>query len=301
MTTATTTENVPNINEITIDIGHIVRNMDMEAGRELGRWDRAGVLELNDGSPDAVASAIFDWSASYEPSNPTAAVVRLTYGEKVQYFQLHPTFGMVPRLNLEDTEDGYKLAEIWPYQDEVGGIWVTPHVLPDGHLVPMCYVEPSLPEGFQMGDEESPEKDRKIVHVPGGFMFMFPTTVEEWNWFCNATGRTDKKPTTQERNGTVVDVTRHPVTNVSFHDASDYAKWAGVGIPTEEEWERAARGNDGRIYPWGNETPNDDLCCSSIVAPRSGTDPVDAHPKGKSPYGIHDMSGNVWEWTSTFF
>lgn len=158
-----------------------------------------------------------------------------------------------------------------------------------------------------MGDADSSEKDRKIVEVEGGFMQMYPVTVSEWNRFCVHQGKLDRvKPTTETREvqggyQTVVDITNHPVTNVSFYDAKDWADWADLSLPSEEEWERAARGNDGRIYPWGNETPTDELCCSSVVTTKNGTDPVTAHPKGASPYGICDMSGNVWEWTRTFF
>jgi hypothetical protein len=229
------------------------------------------------------------------------ASIRYVQGDVIYYYQFHPTWGPVPRPVLEEDDDGHlKLGEEWPSQEDVGGVWIIPHILPDGHTTPMAYVEPSLPEGFRMGDSESPPKDRRTVHVPGGFMGLFPTTVEEWNWFCAATGR-DKKPTTVTRGEMVVDVTHHPVVNVSFHDAVAFTTWAQFGIPTEEEWERAARGNDGRQYPWGNESPNDELCCSSITTPKAGTDPVDAHPKGRSPYGIYDMSGNVWEWTGTYF
>lgn len=304
MTTETSQETKPASDSkvLVIEEGHI-QEFPVDGGPSefRGKWQLKQELGLPDANNDSVVSAVYDFVAEYNPPG-SVAIVRITHGESIRYFQYHPTYGAVPGVEIAQNEKGdLELKEIWPYQEQVGGEWVVPHILPDGHLSPMCYVEPSLPGGFKMGDEDSPEKDRKTVEVPGGFMFMYPTTVAEWNYFCEDTKRTDAKPVKVDRSGTMIDVSNHPVTNVSFHDAKAYATWAGVGIPTEEEWERAARGNDGRIYPWGNETPNDDLCCSSIVAPRAGTDPVDAHPKGKSPYGICDMSGNVWEWTSTYF
>ncbi|MCU0285726.1 MAG: SUMF1/EgtB/PvdO family nonheme iron enzyme [Acidobacteria bacterium] len=94
-----------------------------------------------------------------------------------------------------------------------------------------------------------------------------------------------------------IDQEKHPATNVSFEKAKAYANWLGKEIPTEEEWEKAARGTDGRLFPWGNRwIPNN---CNTKLSGISGTTPVDEYPEGISPYGCYDMAGNVWEWTST--
>jgi len=135
------------------------------------------------------------------------------------------------------------------------------------------------------------------VFLKAFYMDRYEVTNARYREFVAETGR--KEPRDWIVYGYSEEKKKHPVVFVSYDDARAYCEWAGKRLPTEAEWEKAARGTDGRRYPWGDEFSGDraNTSLSGIV----GTTPVGRYETGKSPYGIYDMAGNVWEWTSSDF
>ena len=125
----------------------------------------------------------------------------------------------------------------------------------------------------------------------------YPVTNAEYEVFVNATGHA---PPSHWIGGKVpADEATLPVVHISWHDANAYAEWAQGRLPTEAEWEKAARGADGRIYPWGNEfKPSGDQEAPLLTDQLT---PVGNRPAAVSPYGVHEVAGNVWEWTTDWY
>jgi len=168
-----------------------------------------------------------------------------------------------------------------------------------------------VPAGwFRMGSNKgtSVEKPVHRVYLDAYYIDKYEVTMFQY-WRCVKAGKCRILVT---RNGKWMKYynwgkpgrDRHPVNGAWWHDAKTYCKWAGKRLPTEAEWEKAARGTDGRTYPWGNTK----VTCEYAVINEGGwgcgkerTWAVGSKPKGASPYGVMDMLGNVEEWVSDWY
>ncbi|MEI6519752.1 MAG: SUMF1/EgtB/PvdO family nonheme iron enzyme [bacterium] len=139
------------------------------------------------------------------------------------------------------------------------------------------------------------ECPQRKVELDAYYIYKTEVTVSQYRKFCEATKRDMPEEPSWKWHDT------HPIVNVQWNDAKAYAVWAGVTLPTEAQWEKAARGTDGRIYPWGNVWEPKKCINSSIINSNGETLPVGSFPAGVSPYGCLDMAGNVWEWCEDWY
>jgi formylglycine-generating enzyme required for sulfatase activity len=187
--------------------------------------------------------------------------------------------------------------------------------LPPGMRFPMYYPKSRLgdapnemvliPAGpFIMGtDLRLPDEGpQHTVTLKAYWIDKYEVTNAQYKKFIDATGR---RSPDHFRNRTYPEgKADHPVTFVDWYDAVAYCTWAGKRLPTDAEWEKAGRGTDGRMFPWGNAFSLDKANTPQRWAKlgvTGDTTPVGAFEGGKGPYGLYDMSGNVWEWTSSWY
>jgi formylglycine-generating enzyme required for sulfatase activity len=169
-----------------------------------------------------------------------------------------------------------------------------------------------LPDSDLLAEEH--EKPERLVELDTFWMDVYPITnaryalflhdngykrqelwsSEGWQWRCE---QGVLRPLLWDERGW--DASEQPVAGVSWYEADAYARWAGRRLPTDAEWEKAARGSDRRRYPWGNDWPTTDRANFALAVGR--TTPVGLYPAGVSPFGCHDMSGNVNNWTADWY
>jgi formylglycine-generating enzyme required for sulfatase activity len=143
-------------------------------------------------------------------------------------------------------------------------------------------------------DDEAPEY---IESVDKFYIDLYEVTNADYKKFTHDTKR---KAPYHWSNGEIPENKKnYPVIYVNWYDADEYCKWKGKRLPTEQEWEKAARGESGNIYPWGNTWTLDKS--NHPYKGSIGAESVGSYPNGKSPYGLYDMSGNVWEWVDSFY
>jgi len=160
-----------------------------------------------------------------------------------------------------------------------------------------------VPAGsFEMGDNfnegDSDELPVHTVYLDTYYISKYEVTFEQYDAFCDATGRAKPGDSGWGRGD-------RPVINVNYADVTEFCSWMSaetgetIYLPTEAQWEKAARGTDQRRYPWGDSSPDSSL--ANYNNNEWKTMPVGSYPSGVSPYGIHDMAGNVWEWCSDWY
>ncbi len=160
--------------------------------------------------------------------------------------------------------------------------------------------------GFVRGSDRSKdllaagnETPQRQIYLSTYQIARMPVTNAQYNVFVDATGH--RTPEHWHGKEIPSGKANHPVVNVSWHDAMAFCTWAGARLPSEAEWEKAARGTDGRLYPWGNQPPDEQCCNFNRAENVDATAPVGSYPNGASLYGVLDMAGHVWEWVCDWY
>jgi formylglycine-generating enzyme required for sulfatase activity len=170
---------------------------------------------------------------------------------------------------------------------------------------PVTDIMIEIPAGpFAMGSDagDPDEAPAHEVDLPAFEIDKFEVTNADFAQFVEATGyQTDAEKAESSKNwrDDAEGKDNHPVVRVSWNDAVAYCEWVGKRLPTEAEWEKAARGTDGWMYPWGDEW--DPSKANVKDTGLRGTAAVGSFGAGASPYGVEDMAGNVWEWTADWY
>ena len=179
-------------------------------------------------------------------------------------------------------------------------------------LVPAGPFRMGLPDGDLFAEDH--EKPQRSVDVPAFWIDVHPVTNARFARFIEAGGYANEQwwapdglawrrknrveaPAMWGQSGW--DGGDQPAAGVSWYEADAYARWAGKRLPTDAEWEKAARGTDGRRYPWGDDWPHAGVCNFDMQVGR--TSPVGLYPAGASPFGCQDMAGNVNNWVADWY
>lgn len=172
--------------------------------------------------------------------------------------------------------------------------------------------------GYQHYDRWESEKPQRKVYLDGYWIYKYEVTVAQFRKFCQETNRDMNKiisRVAREYDPARKWVDNSPIVLVNYEDATEYAKWADASLPSEAQWEKAARGVDGRTYPWGNKWDPKKCNCAlkypwgneddpkdyKFKATPSSIKPVGSFPDDKSIYGCMDMAGNVSEWCQDLY
>ena len=193
-----------------------------------------------------------------------------------------------------------------PAASGVEGMSASDRAMPSGDGSRTDVAMALIPEGeFRMGSmpgnahSKAAEGPQRIVYLDAYYIDVHEVRTKDYAAFLDAVQPEAPKAWHQ------VDLVKHgnrPVVGVTWEDATAYCRWVGKRLPTEAEWEKAARGTDGRQYPWGDEAPTEKH--ATLTKRWQGYDtttPVGSLEAGKSPYGLYDMAGNAMEWVSDWY
>ena len=159
-----------------------------------------------------------------------------------------------------------------------------------------------VPAGeFPMGSEHGNDDEQPVhrVFLDSFYLDTFEVTNGQFAKFVTAIQ--SEPPWGFADQETPVVRADHPVRWVNWLEATGYCLWAGKRLPTEAEWEKAARGTDGRLYPWGHEPPTPGHAVFGLKEGADTVSPIGNRDKGMSPYGVHDLAGNLYEWVADWY
>ena len=164
---------------------------------------------------------------------------------------------------------------------------------------------PEKTRGYGIRDNSKPQRK---IYLDAFYMDKYEVSNALYRKYVEANGGGTVAPAYLPTNRRMLDPSRHdniPVTSIMWQSAKGYCEWVGKRLPTEAEWEKGARGTDGLDYPWGSEEPKKEHANWGVPPQHwrgpNSLAPVDSYPKGVSPYGLHHMAGNVFEWVNDIY
>jgi formylglycine-generating enzyme required for sulfatase activity len=197
-----------------------------------------------------------------------------------------------PRAVRSGRSSAHGSQGVSPLSDPDGGWPAAPKSLDQMNLVP----DGTLQRGSLGNESEEDETPATTVRLPAFYLDRYEVTNAQYAACVQAGVCRPPLELDRSRFGGP----RQPVVGVDWFDATAYCRWSGKRLPTEAEWERAARGSERQLYPWGNGRPN---CSQAIFAlcDRYGPAEIGGRPEGAGPYGNQDLAGNVWEWVQDWY
>ena len=145
----------------------------------------------------------------------------------------------------------------------------------------------------------SDESPQQKIFLKNFYIDRYETTNRRYKAYVEAVGAIP--PRNWQGNNYPEDKADHPVIWVSWFDAANFCEWEGKHLPTEKQWEKAARGENGNEYPWGNDFHREYANLPDKPGSKNTPAKVGSFPKGSTPLGVHDLVGNVWEWTAGYY